>query len=307
MKKLLTILLTFAMMLAFAACIESEFETGSQIIETAQEIKTPQDEVATPSIQVTTAEVRTETPATTNVKPDDVSPESINLGDRYTDNSMKEIPNLYDNIYARNRTVSNFNTIFSSSFGCRIFEYLGHSDWSNWFTGNSSEFSFVTSLMDYGNTFSVIVKYDIPDEFVINAIEENNAMYKQWFDEGVFNCINGFPDEEMLAEILFTPADIKALLTRCEATVLAHFASPYAIVIHDRVYTPAWIYRNTVEGYRAAGITPEMLAEKLPLYTEFGFTAEATAAFENKLTAFMGTEVSFAKIARDSGVAQSRN
>jgi hypothetical protein len=172
-------------------------------------------------------------------------------------------------------------------------EFLGHSNltsrWPDWSPMKVDEnFLDYTSLMEYPNSYSIIVANNIPDEIVVRAFEAHNAMF--------VNTGIAFADE-----------DIAALLTRCEAAVLRHFATERALVIEDRIYTLAWIYRNTTEGYRAAGITPEMLAEKLPMYAEFGFTDEATAAFESKLTEFVGVEVSFAEIARDSGVAQNRS
>jgi hypothetical protein len=160
-------------------------------------------------------------------------------------------------------------------------EYVENSDfsvkWPDWSPMQADKnFLNYTSLMEYPNNFSVIMAFDLPDEVVIRSFETHNALFGH-------------------TDIAYSDEDIAALLTRCEATVLAHFASPYAIVIHDRVYTSAWIYRNTVEGYRAAGITPAMIQEKLPLWQEFGFTDEARAAFEGKLTEFVGVEVSLAR------------
>jgi hypothetical protein len=139
-------------------------------------------------------------------------------------------------------------------------------------------------LLKSSNVFWYIVTFDIPDDVVISAIEIHNDYWNEQAELYEGNRTAVFSDE-----------GIAALLTRDEAIITAQFATEHAIVIGDRAYSPYWIYLHTPADYQAAGITPEMLAEKLPLYAEFGFTDEAREAFENKLTEFVGVEVSLAR------------
>jgi hypothetical protein len=280
MKKL--ILLTLAALLIFAACSVGEFSPEgeqSYIPDTEGVVEL----TTTPPIATTTAnEVRTEPVTVTTEPPSEIRNPGPILGDRYADNV--ELLHFGESPFARHFNDRHFYGNLSSVAGA-IGIYIGHFDWSDsgYWTGtdyNFSTFQFVTNLMESCYIYAAIINYNISDEFLIEAFEISAASYRE----------RGFDED-----LIFTPADIKALLTRDEATVLAHFASPYAIVIHDRVYTPAWIYRNTTEGYRAAGITPAMIAEKLPLWQEFGFTDEARTAFEGKLTEFVGVEVSLAR------------
>jgi hypothetical protein len=92
-------------------------------------------------------------------------------------------------------------------------------------------------------------------------------------------------------ERMFTKDEIEALLSRDVERVLEQFATEQSVVVGDRVYSPFWLYINTPEDIKAAGITAEMIEEKLPLYAEFNFTEEATLAFEEKLSEFVGREV----------------
>jgi hypothetical protein len=157
-------------------------------------------------------------------------------------------------------------------------EYIGHttltSSWPNWSPNRADEnFLNYTSLMEYPNNFSIIITNNLPDEIVIKAFERHNELFGH-------------------TAYRFTDEDIAVLLSRCEVTVLNHFANENAIVIGDRIYTMAWIYRNTVEGYRVAGIPPEIIEERLNLLAGFDFLPpEATFAFEAKLSEFLGREV----------------
>jgi len=136
------------------------------------------------------------------------------------------------------------------------------------------------SVLELPTLLSYIVHFDIPDEVVIDAIKEHDDWH---VSRGLFVSYGGEP---------FTDKDIAALLSRDAEIVAIHFASPYAIVIEDKVYPPAWLYTQTAEDWERAGITPEMIAEKLELYAQFDFTDEAAQAFEAKLSAFTGTDVS---------------
>jgi hypothetical protein len=96
---------------------------------------------------------------------------------------------------------------------------------------------------------------------------------------------------EVGLDVDFTQYEIDLIATLDEARILEHFASDYVILHDGRGFPPAWIYWYDIETYEAVGITAEMIAEKLHLYAEFSFTAEATLAFEAKLSQFLGREV----------------
>ncbi|MDR0326112.1 MAG: hypothetical protein LBI19_08485 [Oscillospiraceae bacterium] len=139
-----------------------------------------------------------------------------------------------------------------------------------------------SSLMETTNLLSIMVVYDIPNEVVLASIMELNDMNE--------NFAVQFGDEDF-RDRKFTDAEIEALLSRDAATVLEHFATEKAVVIGDKVYSPVWLYLHTPEDYEKAGITIEMLEEKLNLYGDFNLTAEAAKAFEAKLSEFTGQSV----------------
>ncbi|MDR2569838.1 MAG: dockerin type I repeat-containing protein [Oscillospiraceae bacterium] len=198
---------------------------------------------------------------------------------KYIDNTIPEINWLQEFTTARYSQLLVWKMSLGNFVANEVvIDYLGHSNltlsWPDWSPMRADEnYLNYTSLMEFPNNLSIIVTNNIPDEIVIKAFAYHNERFGH-------------------TSIGFTDEDIAALLTRCEATVLNHFADENAIVIEDRVYTMAWIYRNTAEGYKAVGITPEMIEERLKLLAEFDFLpVEATLAFESKLSQFLGRDI----------------
>jgi hypothetical protein len=145
---------------------------------------------------------------------------------------------------------------------------------------------FTSTTMDSCRFFSTIITHNVSDKVLLDIIERSNEIEKRRFENWPEISIETFE-----ASYIF-PDEIAAILSRCEAIMLAQFASPYAIVIGDRVYSPMWIYSNTVEGWDAVGITPEMVAEKLPLWADIWLDDEADVAFSEKISEFVGEEIS---------------
>lgn len=78
--------------------------------------------------------------------------------------------------------------------------------------------------------------------------------------EGVCEWYEGiFP-----GRILYTDAQIDAIYNGTDEDVIREFASPYAIVIGTKIYSPKWLYEHTVEDYVAEGITFELFRSRLP-------------------------------------------
>ena|GEM_PF-2362602 len=145
-----------------------------------------------------------------------------------------------------------------------------------------------TSVDEFNGIFYTILEYNIPDEVIVRAIEKNNDFYKD---------IGGAEGD------IFSDEDIEALLSRDFEKITAQFAESTAIIIAENAYSPFWLYTNTPDAYKSAGITTDMISEKLELYSEFNFTAEATEAFENKLSAFMGEEITLDRTARSDNLS----
>jgi hypothetical protein len=155
-------------------------------------------------------------------------------------------------------------------------EWVGNPDLMVWLGGKPA-----TSLMDYINFFSFCVNFNIPADRLREVMKDVQLMFtEREIEDGRDRSYAYFTDEEIE---IFTSFN--------EARILEYFISDYSIFHDGRGFTPAWIYWHSAEDYKAVGITPEMLEERLELYSEFNFTLEATLAFEEKLSEFMGVDV----------------
>jgi hypothetical protein len=296
MKKLLSLLLITTLLVSLCAC--SVLETDDNEPQTNQSQKT----------ETTTATTTQQTAQTT------VPPKTTTEPITVTTQPQEEVFEEFDMPEPFEHTGGDGNHDFYMSYNTRMIYSGGVSDDFIQYAASSQnksideivdmllekfpndrdfivELKQATGLMDYPNLFYRIVELNVPNEVVIRAIEESNTWYR-----GRGHLQNVYTDEE-----------IAALLTRDEAIITAQFAEETAIIIGDRAFSPVWIYYNSLNDIRAEGITPQMIQEKLPLYAEFPFTADATAAFENKLSAFTRQEVSFAEIASDVSLSQSRS
>ena len=125
----------------------------------------------------------------------------------------------------------------------------------------------LTSIKDYMNLYSYITDHDISKEDAEAALSDSfgkeDCLTREQFDK-LFDCI--------VAE------DLEG--------VNKTFASKYAIVIGDYIYTPNWLYTHTHGDYQTAGIAAGDIREKIALYYELGLTEEAEKAFMDKLMSY---------------------
>ena len=141
-----------------------------------------------------------------------------------------------------------------------------------------------SSLKDYTNIYSFIVEFDISNEDVLSAL----SVYLQSDDPS----------------IAMSEEDVNIILSKDEAAIIERFATEYSIVVGEHIYSPQWIYENSIEAYKDAGITPEMIKDKLSLYGTISFTHEAAKAFQSKLSDFIGEEVHLPPVTEDLNIRE---
>jgi len=156
-----------------------------------------------------------------------------------------------------------------------IEQFIGLEKFYEWIEGIGSDYLRApqTSLLDYPNLYTFILNFDIPVDELKEFMDKQQRLGME---------SNSY---------FYTNEEINIICSLDEARIAEYFVSDYSIVIGDMIYPPAWVYFNSFGDYEAAGITPEMIEEKLDLYAEFSFTAEAAEAFEAKLSEFMETDV----------------
>ena len=92
-------------------------------------------------------------------------------------------------------------------------------------------------------------------------------------------------------QIRITREEFDIIFSGDVALITKTFASEYSIVVGENIYSPEWVYFYSAEDYEKAGITPEMLAEKIEWYSKIQFCEEARQAFSEKLSEYIGRTV----------------
>jgi hypothetical protein len=82
--------------------------------------------------------------------------------------------------------------------------------------------------------------------------------------------------------------DVDVIIDGDEAAINKHFASEFSIVKGSKIYSPQWVYENSPNAYKEAGITPAELSAKLAKYKELGLSSEALKALTEKIEGYKG-------------------
>ncbi len=165
-----------------------------------------------------------------------------------------------------------------------LLRLVEQSKYESWADDHNIFYEAPSSLKDYTNIYSFIVEFDISNEDVLSAL----SVYLQ----------SNNPSIAMSEE------DVNIILTRDEAAIIERFATEYSIVVGEHIYSPQWIYENSIEAYKDAGISPEMIKDKLSLYGTFSFTYEAAKAFQSKLSEFIGEAVHLFIVTEDLNIRE---
>lgn len=157
------------------------------------------------------------------------------------------------------------NMMFSGVPGSFMALRTGVSEWIESFPKISSYAP--SDIFEYPTMYSFIAHFNISNdelEIALKAYLDEDSISREQFD-------------------IICSGDVEKMT--------GAFASEYAIVIGEKIYCPHWLYIHSIEEYKSAGITPDMILEKAPLFSDFNFTDEARVAFSDKLTAYIGETV----------------
>lgn len=145
-------------------------------------------------------------------------------------------------------------------------EYATDKEWETW-TEKYENKRDCRKVTDYPTVYTFIKDFNVSDEDIINLYNDYDILSEQ---------------------------DMQILLTHDEAKIAEHFATDCAIVIGDCIYPPEWIYEHSASDYIDAGITPEILEEKLDEYADLGLSKSAEERLYEKLSGYVGHEINTA-------------
>lgn len=144
-----------------------------------------------------------------------------------------------------------------------------------WISDNEKQDIIPAKLDDYVNIYSYIHTFNISEQDVRTALQ--GLMQADYLPE----------------DLAITEEDLTVLFSGDKTAISKHFASEYSIVIEENIYSPQWMYYHTEEDYQSAGITPEMILQKVELYSAIPLSVNARNAFADKLSKYVGEKVVF--------------
>lgn len=144
-------------------------------------------------------------------------------------------------------------------------------EWEEWLDSLPSDDENGLRPDESVNTYSVIKALGITKE-------EAEKAFEPILDSGDDQLINR--------------QDLEVFFSGDEEAIARTLASDYTIVVGDRMYTPYWLYRHSVDDYIAAGITPEEIKKRESLYDGWLYypnesSLEVEKAFFAKLKSYV--------------------
>ena len=97
-------------------------------------------------------------------------------------------------------------------------------------------------------------------------------------------------DSEEYKDMIYTDEEIEAIASGDTEKCFDLLSYTASIKKGDLIYTPVFIYNNTMDKLEEAGITAEEIAERAERFTEFNLTDEQMTAFQNKMLKYVALQ-----------------
>lgn len=135
------------------------------------------------------------------------------------------------------------------------------------------------NINEMPNLPNVVKKYSL-DHDKVEAIFKD---YQKYYTELA-------ADAEEYKDMIYTDEEIEAIASGDTEKCFDLLSYTSSIKKGDLIYTPVFIYNNTMDKLEEAGITAEEIAERAELFTEFNLTNEQMTAFQNKMLKYVALQ-----------------
>lgn len=135
------------------------------------------------------------------------------------------------------------------------------------------------NINEMPNLPNVVKKYSL-DHDKVEAIFKD---YQKYYTELS-------ADAEEYKDMIYTDEEIEAIASGDTEKCFDLLSYTSSIKKGDLIYTPVFIYNNTMDKLEEAGITAEEIAERAELFTGFNLTNEQMTAFQNKMLKYVALQ-----------------
>lgn len=137
------------------------------------------------------------------------------------------------------------------------------------------------NINEMPNLPNVVKKYSLDHDKVAEILKDLQKYYTELSSES---------ENAEYADMIYTDEEIEAIASGNVEKCFNLFTYNTAILKNDLIYTPAYIYNNTMNKLEEAGITAEEIAARTEIYSSFSLTDEQMIALQNKMLKYVALQ-----------------
>lgn len=137
------------------------------------------------------------------------------------------------------------------------------------------------NINEMPNLPNVIKKYSLNHDKVYEILKDLQKYYTELSAES---------ENAKYADMIYTDEEIEAIASGDVKKCFNLFTYNTSIMKNDLIYTPAYIYNNTMDKLEEAGITAEEIAARTEIYGSFSLTDEQMTALQNKMLKYVALQ-----------------
>lgn len=137
------------------------------------------------------------------------------------------------------------------------------------------------NINEMPNLPNVVKKYSLNHDKVYEILKDLQKYYTELSSES---------ENAKYADMIYTYEEIEAIASGDVKKCFNLFTYNTSIMKNDLIYTPAYIYNNTMDKLEEAGITAEEIAARTEIYGSFSLTDEQMTALQNKMLKYVALQ-----------------
>lgn len=137
------------------------------------------------------------------------------------------------------------------------------------------------NINEMPNLPNVVKKYSLNHDKVYEILKDLQKYYTELSAES---------ENAKYADMIYTDEEIEAIASGDVKKCFNLFTYNTSIMKNDLIYTPAYIYNNTMVKLEEAGITAEEIAARTEIYGSFSLTDEQMTALQNKMLKYVALQ-----------------
>lgn len=137
------------------------------------------------------------------------------------------------------------------------------------------------NINEMPNLPNVVKKYSLDHDKVAEILKDLQKYYTELSSES---------ENAKYADMIYTDEEIEAIASGDVKKCFNLFTYNTSIMKNDLIYTPAYIYNNTMDKLEEAGITAEEIAARTEIYGSFSLTDEQMTALQNKMLKYVALQ-----------------